>query len=351
MFRFLLCLLGILLALPLMALIALAFTLPVTISGIGYLLASFLVIVGLITAPWGDKYSFATTLIGIIAIVAIISARLLLANKTATSRLTIVTLPQGEETRWINTLVDEQDLLVFGEAIFHLIGGDSSREHEQTAAALHKSYTKIKETRQVFPSPVIGTYLDLQSPDTFDTVIIQPEVARRSETAVIFLHGYMGNVTAQCWEIAQAVGEFGAITACPSAGWQGHWWEPEGEAILGATFRYLREQGIETFYLGGYSNGGYGISQLISKLSKEDGLSGLFFIDGIDEGASIRATGLPVLIIQAAQDERVSAEWSRQHAAAIGEAGTYVELEGDHFIIMKRPEPIQNAITAWLEKQ
>jgi pimeloyl-ACP methyl ester carboxylesterase len=348
MFRFLLGLLGILLALPLIALIVLAFTLPITTSSIGYLLASALVVVGLVTVPWGSKYSFATVLGGVIILVAIISTRLILAQQTTTSRLTVATLPQGQETRWVNTLVDEQDLLVFGEAIFHLMGGDSSREHEQTAAALHRSYVKIKEVRQVFPSPVIGTYLNLQRPEAFDAVIIEPEVPRHPETAVIFLHGYMGNVTAQCWEIAQAVGKFGAVTACPSAGWQGHWWEPEGEAILRATFRYLREQGIETFYLGGYSNGGHGISQLVSKLSKESGLSGLFFIDGIDEGANIRETGLPVLIIQAAQDERVSAERVRQTALTIGETGTYVELAGDHFIIMKQPEPIQNAITAWL---
>jgi dienelactone hydrolase len=350
MLRYLLCLLGILLTLPLLALSVLALTLPTTISGIAYLLACLVTVIGLIIAPWEGRYSAVLTLTGILAIVVIAGVRLVLARQTEDSRLTVVTLPQGKETRWINSLIDEQDLLVFGETIFHLIGGDSSREHEQITPAIQRSYADLKQTRQVFPSPVIGTYLGLQRPDAFDAAIIRPEVMRHPETAVIFLHGYMGNVTAQCWEIAQAVGEFGAITICPSAGWQGHWWEPAGEAILQATFRYLREQGIKTFYLGGYSNGGHGISLLVSELAKEDGLRGLFFIDGIDEGASIRATGLPVLIVQAAQDERVSAEWSRRHAAAIGEAGTYVEVEGDHFMIMKQPELMQNAITSWLER-
>ncbi len=351
MLRYLLCLLGLLLALPLLALIAMAFALPITSSGIGYLLACSLVVAGLIMAPKGENYPFRLTAAGIIAIVLITSARLVLAQQAGTSRLTVATLPQGKETRWVNTLVDEQDCLIFGEMIFHLIGGDSPREHAQITAALHGSYTDLKETQQVFPSPVISTYLNLQRPSSFDATIIRPEIMRHPETAVIFLHGYMGNVTAQCWEIAQAVDQFGSITVCPSTGWQAHWWQPEGEAILGATFRYLREHGIENFYLGGFSNGGYGISQLVSKLSKEEGLSGLFFINGISDGESIRETGLPILIIQATQDERVPVERVRQTAEIMGDLGTYAELEGDHFMIMKQPELMQNAITAWLENQ
>jgi hypothetical protein len=35
----------------------------------------------------------------------------------------------------------------------------------------------------------------------------------------------------------------------------------------------------------------------------------------------------------------------------IGDSATYVELNSDHFLIMKIPEQVQNAITDWLEKQ
>jgi alpha/beta superfamily hydrolase len=161
----------------------------------------------------------------------------------------------------------------------------------------------------------------------------------------------MGNVTAQCWEIAQAVGKFGATTVCPSTNWTGQWWQPEGEAILQATFRYLREQGIKEFYLGGFSNGGFGVSRLVSELGKESGLLGLFFINGVYDGLSIKETGLPVLIIQGAQDERVPAELVRPIAGAIGELGTYIEMEGDHFMIMKEPQVVQNAIVDWLDKR
>jgi pimeloyl-ACP methyl ester carboxylesterase len=347
--RSFLSLLGVLLALPVLVLIALAFSVPITISGIGYLLASSLAIAGLITAPWTGKYSFLLIGIGLIGITFIGGTRLVLATQGGDSNLRVITLPQGKETRWINYLIDEQDSLIFGEALFHRIGGDSPREHAGLTDALHNAYYEMRETRQNYPSPFLSTYLNLQRSTAFDAIIVEPETMRHPDTAVIFLHGYMGNVTAQCWEIAQAIGKFGAVTICPSTDWTGQWWQPEGEAILQATFRYLREQGIENFYLGGFSNGGFGISRLVSTISKEDGLRGLFFINGISDGTSIRETGLPVLIIQGAQDERVPAQHVRQVAGVIGDSGTYVEVEGDHFMIMKQPKAVQSAMTNWLE--
>ena len=166
---------------------------------------------------------------------------------------------------------------------------------------------------------------------------------------MIFLHGYMGNVTAQCWEIAQAVQKIGAVTVCPSADWTGQWWDAQGQAILQATFRYLRGQGREKFYVGGFSNGGFGISRIVSTLAEEDEIRGLFFINGVSEAASIRETGIPVLIIQGAQDERVPATQVRTIAETLGDRATYVELQGDHFMIIKQPEPVQQTLGAWFE--
>src|SRR5512133_3295839 len=130
MSRYLLCLLGMLLALPLLVLIAFAFTLPVSISGIGYLLACSLIVTGLILAPRSGRYPFMIVLAGITALVLIVGARFLLADQDGSSRVAVVTLPQEKETRWTNTMSDEQDTLIFGEALFHFLGGDSSREHE-----------------------------------------------------------------------------------------------------------------------------------------------------------------------------------------------------------------------------
>jgi pimeloyl-ACP methyl ester carboxylesterase len=350
MLRYFLCLLGILLAVPILVLSTLAAILPVTISGIGYLAGNVLVISGIILAPWAYRHSTVLVSIGVVVIALVASVRLILARQDTAPAISMTTLPGGKGARWVNYLIDEQDSLIFGEAIFHFIGGDSPREHENIAAALLADYSEMRARQRLFPSPIVSTYLDLQGPAHFDTIVIEPEVDRLPEFAIIFLHGYMGNVNAQCWEIAQAVKMFGGVTICPSTGWRGDWWQPQGEAILQATFEYVRGRGVQRFYLGGFSNGGSGISRLAPQFKNEAGLKGLIFIDGIHYGADIRETGLPVLIIQGAQDERMSAARARQIAQEIGTLSTYVELTGDHFLIMKQPRLVQEAIVQWLEK-
>lgn len=349
-YRYWLCAFGIVLAPPILALIIMAFGLPITTSGIGYLSGSTVVITGLILAPWARRYSILLTIGGVLVIALIAGLRLSLARQETTANIRMITLPHGKETRWVNYLIDEQDGLLFGEALFHLIGGDSPAEHGNVASALLAEYSAMRSVQGLFPSPILSTYLNLQGSAHFDAIIIEPEVKQLPEFAVVFLHGYMGNVTAQCWEIAQAVKIFGGVTVCPSTGWRGDWWQPQGQAILQSTFEYVRERGIQRFYLGGFSNGGSGISRLAPQLGNETGLSGLIFIDGIHNGAGIRETGLPVLIIQGAQDERMLATQARQVAEEIGQAGTYVELSGDHFLIMKQPRLVQDAIMHWLEQ-
>ncbi|MFN8382990.1 MAG: hypothetical protein U0V02_13665 [Anaerolineales bacterium] len=349
--KYLLCLLGIILALPILGVTALAATLPTSISGIGYLLACLLAVAGLITAPWIPKHHFLLTLAGLIAALLIAISRILMGGLFSTSNLEMVTLPRGKETRWMSYILDEQDGLIFGEAFFHQIGGDSSTEHEGITSSLYSAYSEMKAAEGVVPSPVISTYLNLQQPSAFDVIMVGPKNNLHPETGVIFLHGFMGNVTSQCWEVAQAVSKYGAVTACPSTGWRGEWWQAEGQSILKETFQYLRDRGVQKFYLGGFSNGGFGISRMVSQVKNENGLSGLFFIDGIYDGVSIRNTGLPILIIQGANDERMPAVMAREISVLIGNSATYVELNSDHFLIIKEPASVQNAISSWLEDQ
>ncbi|MBK9928110.1 MAG: hypothetical protein IPP66_22800 [Anaerolineales bacterium] len=349
-FKYVLCLSGIFLALPILAVIAITFPIPITISGIGYLLAISIAIAGLILAPWVPKYR-SLIVIGLLALALIVVTRIALGELNSKSNLRMVTLPQEKGTRWLSYVLDEQDSLIFGETLFHFIGGSSAKEHENITEALYQDYIDLRQAHGIVPSPIINTYLTLQRPSAFDAVVIEPKVNRHPDVGVIFLHGFMGNVTAQCWEIAHAVDRFGAVTTCPSAEWQGKWWYPEGETILRSTFQYLREQGIQTIYLGGFSNGGFGISRLASKLGAEDGLSGLILIDGMTDAPGLRSLGIPILLIQGTQDERMPVTEARQIAEELGKLGTYVEIDSDHFLIMKEPQLVQNAIQTWLEAQ
>jgi len=341
MFRYALATIGFVFSLPILGLIFLA--LPITTSGLGYVLGYLLTAIGLILAPRIQKY-YVLVAIGVAIILLIAGVRVFRLQNT--SNLQVVSLPQGGETYWINHLVDEQDILIPGETLFHLIGGDSDHEHANLTSAFVNVYSEMRQ-QGTFSSPVISTYLNLQQPEHFDAVIIEPKT--EPQFGFIFLHGYMGNVSAQCWVIAQAVKELGGLTVCPSTVWTGAWWEPKGQQILEQTFDYLRGQGIRTIYLGGFSNGGFSIGRLISQLAEEEGLSGLIFIDGFINGSDVRKLDLPILIIEGTEDERVPVKAALQFVEEVGDLGTYVEINSDHFLIIKEPTLVQNAIATWLE--
>jgi pimeloyl-ACP methyl ester carboxylesterase len=332
-----------------LVLITLSLNLPITRSGLGYIVGASIVSIALILSPWMQKYA-QLFWVGVAVIGIVAGSRLVAAKQAAVSTIRMIALPEGKQTRWLNYLIDEQDSLIFGEALFHRIGGDSVNEHTDLTSALLTDYSEMRAAQILVASPFLSTYLGLQRPSHFDAVIIEPETDPLPKFAVVFLHGYMGNVTAQCWEIAQAVKVFGALTVCPSTDWTGAWWRPQGQVILQKTFEYVRGRGIEKFYLGGFSNGGISINRLASQLKNEAGLKGLIFIDGIFDGTSIREANLPVLVIQGTQDERIPVKGVRQVVEVIGDSVTYVELDADHFLIMKQPRRVQYAIIRWLEK-
>jgi pimeloyl-ACP methyl ester carboxylesterase len=291
---------------------------------------------------------YILVLAGMIVVALVAGARISLLGQDSASSVRMIALPQGRETSWVNALIEEQDALIFGEALFHRMGGATDNEHEGLTSALLTAYTDMRQEGN-FPSPVVSTYLGLQRPEHFDVVIVEPEGP--PSFGVVFLHGYMGNVSAQCWQIAQAVKQLGGVTVCPSTKWTGEWWQPNGQAILRATFDYVHAQGIERIYLGGFSNGGFGISRLAPHWKEEKRLAGLFFIDGFTNGMQVRDVGLPVLIIEGAQDERVQVAAARQFALEVGDLGIYAEVEGDHFLIMKQPDSVQSEIQKWLARQ
>ena len=347
--RYLLCLAGTILAMLVFAMSVLTLDTPISSSGTYYLLGSSLLAIGLILALWRSNAHLALTLCGLL-VITVTSLRLS-QTRYETLSLKVIVLPLREETRLINVLIDEQDTLLFGERMLRLIGGVSPSEHEGLAPAVTAAYREARMTYGNFASPVLSTYLGLQRPSAFDAVVIEPNLEQPTPVGVIFLHGYTGNVSIQCWQIARAAERIGAVTVCPSTNWIGEWWKPEGEAIVRATFEYLRELGIKRIYLGGFSNGGNGIGSLSPTLASEYKIDGLFFIAGVRNASGVRETGFPVLVLQGSNDERIPVEAARQFVAEVGEGVTYVELEADHFLIMKQSQLVQEAIGTWLGAQ
>jgi pimeloyl-ACP methyl ester carboxylesterase len=344
--RWLTAIAGALTAIPIGIFVLLALRTTISTSGAFYLLALSLAIIGAISMPWrgrGAIYLHALFWVGLGLFAAVALVRIVTVRPSGNLRM--ITLPGEGEARWINRLVEEQDVTLFGLRPMLAMRMVTRREAEDAVPAFLAPYEEIRnQAAGAMPSPFPATYLFLQRPTAFDAIIVEPTGESASTTAVIFLHGFAGNFTLQCWLFAKAASTAGMLTICPSTSWIGDWWSADGEATLRQTIQYLRRQGIERIYLAGLSNGGFGASELAPRLSDE--LAGLIFISGVEPNAA--DTGLPVLLIHGDGDERIPISLARNYAARIGDQATLVEFPGDHFLLAKDAAAVQQTITDWL---
>jgi pimeloyl-ACP methyl ester carboxylesterase len=183
--------------------------------------------------------------------------------------------------------------------------------------------------------------LNRQTEGAFDTIEI-PAPAPGSHAALLFLHGYGGNFTLQCWMIAQAARRVGAATFCPSTRLTGDWWSAPGTSIVLETMNRMRARGYDTIVLAGLSNGGVGASRLAPQLRGK--IVGLLLVSGAASGAS--AAGVPTLAIEGARDTMMSPSVVRQYAQRTGAA--YAELDGTHFLLIEQPEAMTKRMAVWL---
>jgi pimeloyl-ACP methyl ester carboxylesterase len=330
---------GSLAALPLLAVLVLLPTTPITFVGFLYLFGCILIVSGVISAPWW-RHSTLLVLLGTSLLVVTIAVRL--AFPPSGVRLTLTTLPSQSAPRLWNRIFNEQDVVLFGTRLAPSVGFISPAENSGLFSALAERYATVHDMTPL--SPFLLTYANQQHPDAFDAVIAEPAGDTLPARAIIFLHGYGGNFTLQCWLVAHAGERVGALTVCPSIGPSGDWWNPPGEATLRQTLTYLQQRGIEHVYLAGLSNGGIGASRLAQRF--ETDLAGLILISGADPAAPL--TRLPVLVVQGTADERIPKQMVERYVAAVGAIGTYVPLEGDHFVLLKHADQVQAAIADWI---
>jgi predicted esterase len=346
--RWLIAVAGAIAAIPITIFVLLAFRTPITPSGAFYLLALSLAIIGAITMPWRGRAStflHALFWVGLALFAAVALVRI--ATVRPSGNLRLITLPGESGPRWLNRLVEEQDVTLFGLRPMLAMRLVTRREAENAHAAFLTPYQEIRDQAGAMPSPFPATYLFLQRPSAFDALIIEPPTAPPPTSAVIFLHGFMGNFNLQCWLFGKAALAADMMTICPSTSWIGDWWSADGEATLRQTIQYLHRQGIQRIYLAGLSNGGFGASELAPRLPGE--FAGLIFLSGVAPDAA--DTGLPVLLIHGDGDERIPISLARDYAARIGDQATLAEFPGDHFLLAKEAAEVQQTITNWLITQ
>jgi predicted esterase len=343
--RYALTVLGLLLGLPLIFILLLIPRTPVSAVGAAYLLGSFLIVTGMLSALRWRRFSLASMLIGLTVVLVTVAARILVPP--AGMQINLITLPGQSGPRLLNRILNEQDIVLFGAQVAPYLGAVSPAEEKSLDFTFSQAFRKM-ETQGVTPlSPFLTTYLNRQSPDEFDAVISEPQPGIQPRSGIIFLHGFGGNFTLQCWLIARAAERIDALTVCPSTGQAGAWWNARGQSILDETLRYLRQRGVERIYLAGLSNGAIGASRLAEGLKDE--LAGLVLISGADPGAAIG--DLPVLVLHGKDDERIPVSLMEAYASAAGPTASYHLFESDHFLLLKKAEETQQVIAEWLIQQ
>ena len=343
---YLFCATGSALLLPLLMLGLLALDTPITTSGVCYTLGAVVSALGLVMAPWLRRTSWLLFAVGMITLVSTAGVRLRGGGVGTAVRL--VTFPELNSTRWGNHLIHERDLSLFGQRIGALTGvALNRREADGLTEALTAAYASLDTVDSTTSSPCLSTYLLLQHPTAFDMVVVEPEHSTQPTAAIVYLHGFAGNFTVQAWLVAQAARELNMLTVAPSVGFVGNWWTPRGEATVKHTIAYLRSCGIQRIYLAGLSNGAVGTCRLAPKLRND--ISGLILISGADAHAA--DSGLPVLALQGAHDDRMPAYEANQYINQAGTQGTYREFDGDHLLLAKRAKEVQAALKEWLVRQ
>ena len=243
-------------------------------------------------------------------------------------------------SRWIDRVLDEEDLAVNGARALAWTGFVRDPDVPGLAAVMRGAYGRMRAAEGATPSPVVATYAGLEAPGESDTVEIG-DVAG-SEGVLVFLHGYAGSFTLPCWVVSRAAAEAGFATVCPATRWVGDWWSADGEATLRGTVADLRRRGARRLVLAGLSNGGIGASLLAPRL--RGAFDGLIVLSGASPSAA--PPSVPVLAIQGAHDAQIPAEVVRAYAAQVG--GRYLSLDAGHFALLVREDQASPAITAFL---
>lgn len=332
-------LLGLVVAPAAVLLMATAAFIGASPSGWGYAVGFALVSLGLL-APAGQR---GLARAGLTLMLLVAAGRLVLAHGT---RLETLRLPDGGH-RWVNRLVDERDGTLLAAHALVRSGRLPRSDARDFIPALESAFDRMDAAEGVLATPAIATYLGLQSPESFDALVIPPPGGSTPRTAVVFLHGFTGNFAVYCWEMAQAVQSISALTVCPSVGPAGDWWSARGARTLEATYAWLAERGVRRVYLGGLSNGGVGATVLAGRVSHPRlELRGLVLVAGADSRAPVLP--VPVLMVQGRHDSMMPARVMRAYAERLGQRGTYVELDSGHFAFLDHHDASRRAISAWL---
>jgi pimeloyl-ACP methyl ester carboxylesterase len=258
---------------------------------------------------------------------------------TDSDAVALAALPGGKSAGLLARLWPESDGALLAAGLLGLSGRLNDDDGPRFHQIMQQVYARSMPPATRVPTPAIATYLGLQSPRGFDTLLIPPGW-KEPHAALIFLHGYAGNFYVYCREVAYAAQQAELLTVCPSVSARGDWWSAAGEQTFVATVNELRRRGMRRIYLGGLSNGASGASVIAQRHQRE--LAGLVLVSG----GRAHTPRLPTLVIQGASDRMMPAASAR--AAARASRAKYRELPGGHMVFFTQHERVRAEIAQFL---
>ncbi|HEY8428412.1 MAG TPA: hypothetical protein VIL20_08565, partial [Sandaracinaceae bacterium] len=331
--------LGLAIGVPLLALCGLTMLGPPTIETCVFTLAVLLGVVAGVASPWRRTRPLGLAALALAT--AVVLYRWFAAAEGATVHA--MTGPHGGKSRGLDRIVPERDVAIGGTVLL-LATGRMPEDEPGLLDALRDGYSRMRRAEGPVPSPVVGTFLLGQRPDEHALLRVAPPRYEPPDAVVVFLHGFIGNVTLLCWQVAQAANPVGLDVVCPSMHWEAEWASPDGRETVERTIAALRESGTRRIYLAGLSAGAIGASLLAPELD----VDGVILISGASSQA--RAPGEPALVLQGARDRMTPAEPARRYARLAG-AEYREHPEAGHWLVLSHHEWVVEHIRRWLAAQ
>ena len=333
---------------PVLSAGALSFVGPPSWETVVFWLGGLTILGAAIWSPWrASRVGDARWAIGIGALIMLAPVAYRLADAGQSTTITAYTGPGYGAGRWIDRVVPERDVAIGGSALL-VAAGAMGPDDEGLLDALRSGYDRMRLAEGAVPSAVISTFVLGQSDVEHSVLRIVPTGQYEPPSAVVvFMHGFAGNVTVECWQVAQAANPVGLDIVCPSTDWRARWIEPSGRNTVETTIAELRAAGVDRVYLAGLSAGGIGASRMAASLE----IDGLILISGVS--ARARPTRVPTLILQGGRDRGTPPAPARAYARALGpRRAQYVEVEdANHWLILSHHELVTQTIREWLAER
>jgi len=335
-------LVGVLGLLPCLGALALVLSGPATWSGVAYAAGGAVFFSGLVVRVGKGGHGVRRHLAHL-ALAGLCLSALARCTLAGAGRTMQMGSPAGS-ARMVNRLFDEGDMALGG---MRLLSSSRLLRDDRTALrpAMEAAYAELRTDQGGMPSPVVATYMGLQSPEAFDLMVLEPDPREwpgSPTTAVLFLHGFAGSFVLPCWQVAQVVGPLGVVTACPAMDYKAQWWKPEGEAIVRRTVDILRARGVQRIVLAGLSNGGIGASSLAARM--RGSFAGVVLISGADPSAG--PSQVPTLVLHGTHDTLTSFGAASAYASQNG--ARLVGLDAGHFAMLVRRREHDQALRAFV---